>query len=87
MRMGLALRACPLDALLDEALTLASTLAAKAPLSMAMAKSHLAETRNIDLHTALRLETDAILSCMDTEDWHEGIKAFMEKRTPEYKGK
>jgi 1,4-dihydroxy-2-naphthoyl-CoA synthase len=33
------------------------------------------------------LEAEAILTCMDTEDWHEGIRSFNEKRKPEYKGK
>ena len=85
-KMGLALRCFPLDRLMDEAMAFASTLAEKAPLSMRLAKKHLQQSAALDLETILRLEAEAILSCMETNDWHEGVRAFNEKRKPVYKG-
>jgi enoyl-CoA hydratase len=87
VEMGLALRCHPVDSLLEEAKVFAHTLAEKGPISMAFAKKRLQESFALDLSSVLDLETEAIVSCMDTEDWHEGVAAFNEKRKPIYKGK
>lgn len=85
--MGLALKSFPLENLMNEAKNFAEKLAEKAPVSMQAAKRHLQKTSILDIETVLTLEAEAILSCMDTEDWHEGIRSFNEKRKPVYKGK
>ena len=84
--MGLALRCRPVGELWAEATALARLLAEKAPLSLRFAKRRLQDAGVTDLGTVLQLETDAILHCMDTEDWHEGVRAFAEKRKPVYRG-
>ena len=84
--MGIALASYPVARLMDEAMKLAETISAKAPVPLAYAKKRLQDAAGHDIKTVLMFETDAILSCMDTEDWHEGIRAFEEKRTPEYRG-
>jgi enoyl-CoA hydratase len=85
--LGLAIACHPLGRLLDEARALASRLARQAPLSMAIAKRMLQRSSGRDLVTALALETEAILACMETEDWQEGLRAFAERREPEYRGR
>ncbi|MBN2808152.1 MAG: enoyl-CoA hydratase/isomerase family protein [Deltaproteobacteria bacterium] len=85
--MGLALKSVPLAELLPAALELAATLARKAPISMRFAKTILNQSESLDLQTTLMLEAEAILACMTTEDWREGVVAFAEKRTPEYYGR
>jgi enoyl-CoA hydratase len=85
-RIGLALRSVALKDLAEEAGELARTLAERAPLSMALAKSHLLASDRRDLATALRLEADAILVCMESKDWEEGIRAFVERRKPRFTG-
>jgi enoyl-CoA hydratase len=85
--IGLALRCCPLEALLDEAMSLACELAAKAPVSMGFAKRYLQRSPDHDLESVLQLEANAILACMDTEDWREGLRAFNEHRPPHYEGR
>ena len=54
---------------------------------MVLAKKRLQQSSALDLRTVLQLEAEAILDCMDTEDWLEGVHAFNEKRKPQYKGK
>jgi len=85
--MGLALECHPVATLLDRARRLALELADKAPLSMALAKRLLQRGPGLSLEEALGEETEAILSCMETEDWREGIRAFAEKRKPRFRGR
>ena len=84
--MGLANAALPADAVLEAASELAAELCRKAPISMAFAKRLLDRARDIDSETALRLEARALLQCMETRDWREGIDAFNEKRDPNFIG-
>jgi enoyl-CoA hydratase/carnithine racemase len=36
---------------------------------------------------AMELEAEALLTCMQSNDWREGIAAFHEKREPVFKGR
>ncbi len=87
VEMGLAQESCSIEELMPRCHELAAQLAEKAPLSMELAKKRLQQSSGIDLETTLQLEADAILACMDTEDWAEGIRAFAEKRKPKYEGR
>jgi enoyl-CoA hydratase len=72
---------------MNAAMTMAGVIAEKAPLSMKMAKHNLNNSMLINLKQTLKNETEAILDCMETEDWHEGVRSFNEKRKPAFKGK
>ncbi len=85
--MGIALQSVPVGELIDLAMRFAKKLSEKAPISLKLAKARLQNARLLDIRETLTQETESILSCMETEDWHEGIKSFMEKRKPVYKGK
>ncbi len=85
--LGIALYAYSMDEYMVKVMEFASNIAAKAPVSITMAKKHLQRSSLLDLETILQLEADAILSCMDTEDWQEGIDAFTEGRNPVYRGR
>ncbi len=87
VQMGIALYAYPMSEFMDRVMELAADIAAKAPISLAMAKKHLQRSSLLDLETVLQLEADGILSCMDTEDWQEGVNAFTEGRKPLYRGR
>ena len=87
VNIGLALKCFPVSKLMNETKTFANMLSEKAPISMQLAKERLHQSPSLDITTVLALEADAILSCMDTEDWHEGVRSFNEKRKPLYKGK
>ncbi len=84
---GLAFKSYPIDIFMEKVLEFAEKISEKAPLSMKFAKKLLQKAPYLDIDTVITLEAEAILACMTTEDWHEGIKAFMEKRKPVYKGK
>ena len=72
---------------MPEALALAKELAEKAPISIGFAKKLIQQAPYRDLETVLLAESEAILACMNTEDWHEGIASFAEKRKPKFRGR
>ncbi len=84
---GLAYKSYPIDNFMENVMKFAEKLAEKAPVSMKFAKKLMQKAPHLDIDTVITLEAEAILACMTTEDWHEGIKAFMEKRKPVYIGK
>ena len=85
VEFGLAARCVPEASLRDETLAFARRLAEPAPVSVSLAKQLI--NSECDYDDLLSLEREAILTCMMTEDWHEGVKAFAEKRTPVFKGR
>ena len=87
VRLGIALLSVPTGELMNTAMALAKIIAEKAPISMRLAKFNLNNSKLLTLKKALKNETEAILSCMETEDWLEGVKSFNEKRKPVYQGK
>lgn len=84
---GLALKSVHVEELFSTAVAFARDLSEKAPLSLKLAKERLQKARLLANELVLQGETEAILSCMGTEDWQEGIQAFMEKRKPIYRGR
>ncbi len=85
--LGVALYSYPMDVFMERVMGFAASIASQAPLPIAMAKKHLQRSYLLELETVLQLEADAILSCMDTDDWQEGINAFAERRKPVYRGR
>ncbi len=85
--LGLAIRCCPVDVLMEQARELALEISEKAPMSIAFAKDCLQRSSGLDFETALEQETTAILACMESLDWHEGHAAFREKRKPKFTGR
>lgn len=86
-RTGLADEAWPSEEVLPRALALAGELAEKAPLSMRLARDLLARATQLTDDELLQAEAEALLACMDTQDWQEGVRAFAEKRAPKFEGR
>ncbi len=86
-RIGLVNRVVPPDRVVDEAVELAKKLAGKSPFILKLAKEAINTGMNMDIYSAIALENDLVTIAFTTEDKEEGMRAFMEKRKPEFKGK
>jgi enoyl-CoA hydratase/carnithine racemase len=87
MRLGIVSQVLPPEELLPAAQTLARAIAAGPPIAIRLAKRGLYRNAESDLRTALEYETFAQNTCFETEDATEGIRAFVEKRAPQFKGR
>jgi enoyl-CoA hydratase len=86
LRIGLVQRVVPLAGLLDEAKRIASVIAAKAPLAIAATKRAIDEGAGLPLGEALALEALQFGLMIETADFVEGTKAFLEKRKAQFSG-
>ena len=84
---GIVNRLCEPEALMSEALDTAATIAANAPLSVRQAKKSMHVGLQLDLKSALLFEIEAYNRLVPTEDRLEGVRAFNEKRKPNFKGR
>jgi len=87
LQHGLVNRVVPVDAYLDEALSLAEEIASRAPLAVRAAKKMINQTYERTLAEGLTVEKQEFYNLFATEDQKEGMKAFVEKRKPEWTGK
>jgi len=64
----------------------AAALASNAPVSMEFAKAQFGRVGAATRDDMLTAEAEALLACMATDDWQEGVDAFAEDREPEFEG-
>jgi enoyl-CoA hydratase len=87
LRHGLVNRVAPVADYLEEALSLARVVAARAPLAARLAKDAVARAQDLPLEQALAFERHSFYLLFGSEDQREGIRAFLEKRDPHWKGR
>ena len=88
LRMGLVSRVVAPEELMRTACGLASEIATQCtPLGVSYAKRFIYEHLFTDLATALKHEDETVGIMTRSEDFKEGIQAFLEKRAPQFKGK
>ena len=73
--------------LMDEAMKMGRTLAAKSPVAMKMAKGSLNAIEEMSLRDGYRYEQNLTGELSKTEDSKEAMRAFAEKREPVFKGR
>ena len=85
LQMGVVSRVVPAGQLMAEVLTLAIAIAAKPAVALKMIKLAVDHGLNMDLTAALNYEGECFFHAYTSEDGREGMRAFMEKRTPNFK--
>ena len=87
LRWGLVSHVMPREDLLEEALRIAGLIAANGPLAVRAARDAVYQGLPLGLSEALRLEQFQAEPLRVSEDAREGIQAFVEKRTPVFRGR
>src|SRR5689334_1842531 len=86
LQLGILNQVVAPEELESATLQLAERLRAAPPIALAAAKHAVYMSESSELETMLRYETEAQLRCFDSDDGHEGIRAFLEKREPRFTG-
>ena len=86
-RIGLVNRVVPAEALEEETRKIAAELASGATMAIGIAKRLLNQSYESDFETILQAENSNQVLLRKAEDHREGVRAFFEKRKPEFKGK
>src|ERR1700759_4125403 len=84
---GMVNRIFPADRLLADALETAGVIAGNAPISTRQIKQSVNYGLNMDLASGMMFEIEAYNRMVPTEDRREGIRAFNEKRKPNFQGR
>ena len=84
---GLVARVVPDELVVEDSLALAAQIATKAPIALRLAKEAVNAAYEMGLTEALAHERRLFYLLFATDDQKEGMAAFMEKRTPDFKGR
>jgi len=87
LRLGIVDRVVPDERLADETGALVRELAARAPLALRQAKRATRAAADAGLEAGLGVEIDAFAATFASGDRVEGLRAFLEKRSPQWKGR
>jgi enoyl-CoA hydratase len=86
-RAGLVARVVAAEAWLDEAKRLAEAIAARPPVAQQLAKASVNRAFDTSLEVGLDYERRQLYLAFASEDAREGMRAFVEKRDPDFKGR
>ena len=85
--LGLVNHVVPADQLEAKTMEIANRIADKSPIALRLAKEAIKLASRSNLDEGLRREVDLFALCFSSEDKDEGVKAFLEKRKADFKGK
>ncbi|MBW1991489.1 MAG: enoyl-CoA hydratase/isomerase family protein [Deltaproteobacteria bacterium] len=86
-RLGLVNRVVPPEQLEEATLELAHQLAEKSPQALQIGKAGIYAMQDVPYHQALDMLSDMFAALCCTEDAEEGVRAFLEKRKPVWRGR
>ncbi len=84
-RIGLVEEVVPSGSALERALVLAEQVGQQSPIAVTFCKQLIHSARDTAMQGALPAERDRFVDLFDTEDQREGVNAFLEKRTAQWK--
>ena len=84
--IGLVNDVIPKEQLMEETKRMAKQIAMAAPIPLQLARKALYQGLDSDLATQIQFEQLSQSTCFKTADYMEGLKAFLEKRKPQFKG-
>jgi len=87
LEIGVVNKVVPEGKLIDAVGELITKIKSKSPIAIAMAKKAISVALRTNLDEGCDYEKEVFAKLFATEDCKEGIKAFLEKRKPEWKGK
>jgi enoyl-CoA hydratase len=87
LRFGLAARIVPQEIVVDEAVRLGKEISAKAPISVRLAKEAVTRAFEGRVDDGIEFERKLFYMLFATQDAHEGMHAFVDKRQPTYEGR
>jgi enoyl-CoA hydratase len=87
LRIGLIHKVFDREDLMEKTLVYAHKLAKQAPIAIGLIKKCINDGIDADLKRGLEIEREALIKALQTEDAREGVRAFLEKRPPKFKGK
>jgi enoyl-CoA hydratase len=85
--IGLVQMVVPATDLEARTMELAGRIAEKSPIALRLAKEAVRIASRSNLDEGLRREVDLFALCFSSEDKDEGVRAFLEKRKPQFKGR
>lgn len=84
VQYGLAIRAVPQDALMEETLKLAKRILSKGPAALRISKQLINASTHMDLDTGITMESLGLAVLLEGPEKQEGVRAFLEKRPPRF---
>ncbi|HYW72889.1 MAG TPA: enoyl-CoA hydratase-related protein [Pyrinomonadaceae bacterium] len=87
LTIGLVNHVAPPDELETKTMEIANRMAEKSPIALRLAKEAVKLAARSNLDEGLRREVDLFALVFSSEDKDEGVKAFLEKRKPTFKGR
>lgn len=86
-KIGLVNKVVPHEKLMEETMQMADKIATGPPIAISLIKRAVYQGLRMDLKTSLDLISSHLAIVAETEDFQEGVAAFLEKRKPIFKGR
>lgn len=86
LTLGMVNKVLTPEALMDDVMKTAKSIAAKGRVSLRAAKYAVNAAQDVDINTGCAIEIEAFALCLASEDSKEGTQAFLEKRKAQFNG-